>query len=39
MTAFANTIGKGKFERAIKANHQSPACQLELACTYMKDNA
>src|SRR5260363_178565 len=28
-----------EFERAAKANHWSPACQLELACAYMKDNA
>src|SRR5260363_343924 len=27
-----------ELERAAKANHWSPACQLELACAYMKDN-
>src|SRR5260363_430741 len=28
-----------EFERAAKADHWSPARQLELACAYMKDNA
>ncbi|CAG8849361.1 22935_t:CDS:2, partial [Gigaspora margarita] len=28
-----------EFERAAKANYWSPARQLELACTYIKDNA
>ncbi|CAG8810452.1 5135_t:CDS:1, partial [Gigaspora rosea] len=28
-----------EFERAAKANHWSPARQMELAAAYMKDNA
>ncbi|CAG8844779.1 5704_t:CDS:2, partial [Gigaspora margarita] len=31
ITALANAMGKGEFEYTAKANHWSPACQLELA--------